>query len=109
MAATTLFRGKKSGRVRTADDRVQKIVSWPHFYVYDPTTAESIKYNELNVQQFMFGFCNQILDNWKNMIVHLKELMQDASDISWENARNYHGLILNHFERKSLSGRTRRR
>ncbi len=75
----------------------------------DPTTAESVKYNEPNVQKFVFGFCNQIfegqcnLDNWKNMIVHLKELMQDASDFSWENARNYHEIILNNFERKRLT------
>ncbi len=28
------FRGRRSGRAKTADDRVMKHIDWPHFYVY---------------------------------------------------------------------------
>ena len=105
---SSLLRGKKSGRVRTADDRVLKEIAWPHFYVYKAGSAESVKYNELSVADFVFGYCSQLLEEgntkeWRKKIEHLKTLMQDTSDYSWDSARNFHGVLLSMFERKRLT------
>ena len=100
------MRGKKSGRKTTADDRILKNITWPHFYVYKSGTAESVKYNDLSVQEFVYGFCCQVLEegnDWRTKVQHLKDLMQDASDYNWENARNFHGIVLNQIERKRLT------
>ena len=56
----------------------------------------------------MFGYCAQLLEIKNDpdlvctMIKHLKELMSDTSDYMWENVRNYHGVMLGHFERKKM-------
>lgn len=99
-----LFRGKKSGRVRTADDRVVKQVQWPHFHVFKSGNAESVKYNDMTIAEFVYGFASQLLTengpvDWKGQISHLRDLMQDSADYSWENARNFHGIVLSHIER----------
>ena len=102
-----LYLGKKSGRARTADDRVLTHVDWPHFHVYRAGSDKSPKYSELTLPEFVSGFCSQLLqgngDNMRLMVNHLRELMEDAEDFSWDKVRNYHGILLNYMERKRIT------
>ncbi len=67
-----------------------------------------MKYNDLSIAEFVNGYCHQLLegrinqDTVNTMIMHLRDLMEDASDYCWEKARNFHGVLLGHYERKRL-------
>ena len=103
------YLGKRSGRVKTADDRVLKQVDWPHYYIYRAGSASSTKYHDLTAPEFTYGYISQILEgkfderDCKLKLRHLRDLMQDATDFSWENARNFHGIVLSQMERKRLT------
>ena len=100
-------RGKKSGRARTAEDLVVRDIAWPHYPVYLGPERRAAKYAELTPEQFVYGF----LHNMKReapavqqiMKQHLQDLMQDAMEYGWDNARAYHGLLLQQFEMNRLT------
>ncbi len=100
-------RGKKSGRARTADDTVSNDIDWPHFYVYQGAERRAAKYEDLNVQEFVFGYLQCVLSQTPDVQVymykHLSELMRDAMDYTWPTVRNYHSIILHHMETGRLA------
>ncbi len=108
-AAFISKRGKKSGRARTANERIKKEVDWPHFHIYRGSDMEPAKYGDLTVQEFVNGFlasrkyCDETLATRERMLEHLQEMMQDAADYPWANVRNYHGIVLHQFEMGRLT------
>lgn len=100
-------KGKKSGSARTAEDIVVRDIAWPHYPVYVGPTRRPAKYSDLTPEQFVFGYIRNMQREPKAvktiMLNHLQDLMQDAMDYSWQNARSYHKLLLQQFEMDRLS------
>ena len=99
----------KSGRSRTCEDIVVKEIDWPHYYVYRGHTRKPATYEDLSIAEFAYGFVSSILDGHDapetrdNMLMHFRDLMQDAMDYPWQNVRNFHGVLLNQFEMDRLN------
>ena len=106
-AATTKHKskGKKSGRLRTADHKTKLEVDWPHYYVYRDGRAAA--YNDLTVAEFAFGHASltdrapSSQQQWLH--AHFKDLMEDASQYRWPVVRNFHGILLNMLETGRIS------
>ncbi len=100
-------RGKKSGIVRTAEDIVELDLPWPHYPIYMGLERKAANYLELSPEQFVFGF----LDNMERespdlqpiLLDHLKDMMEDAVEYSWPNARAFHGIIMQMMEMNKLT------
>jgi hypothetical protein len=96
--------GKKSGRSKVAEDIVVKDIDWPHYHVFKGPKHSGSSYQDLNVQEFAYGFLCQIIDGGSDqatttlMLAHLRELMRDAMDFPWDNVRNYHGILMGEME-----------
>ena len=92
--------GKRSGSVMTATDKVVKSVDWPHMHVRRMVAGrlKGIHFNELKVEEFVFGFLNMIempgndMD-FRGMLRILRNLMQDAMEFSWPNARRFYETV----------------
>ena len=92
--------GKKSGSVMTTTDKVLKTIDWPHFYINRVVDGKrkNIAYADLRIEEFVFGF-HSMLDNPRSKFDYtimkdlLKDIMQDAMDFSWGNARAFYQLV----------------
>ena len=90
-------RGKKSGSLMTAAQKVKRTIDWPHLYVRRMVgdTRQPVNYNDLRVEEFVYGFLC-MLDapdckwDYRMMTRILKHLMQDTIDFSWNNARAFY-------------------
>ena len=105
---TTPSKGRrKSGRVRTTNDFIQKEIEWPHFYVYRGPSRAPAKFDELSIQEFVMGYTRIMQKCDANtctlMTNHLHELMSDAAEYSWPCVRNFHGILLQQFELGRMS------
>ena len=105
---TPKSKSKKSGRIKTANEQVSKSVEWPQYFVYRGPTRTPATYDSLSPAEFTFGFLKIALSEKTEarkdiMLHHLKEIMEDSMHFSWENARNYHGILLQQFEQGRLS------
>ena len=70
-------------------------------------TKKRVTYDQLSLTQFVQGFVKNVLaesDNLtrENMLIHLADLMEDASDFSWTNVKAAHAVILCEMERGFL-------
>ena len=97
--------GKKSGSVLTATDKVVKHIDWPHMYVRRMVGGQrkEVAYNDLKVEEFVHGFLNMIAApknnmDYKGMLDILMNLMQDAMEFSWLNARSFYQMIVQDVE-----------
>lgn len=94
----------KSGRDKTAAECVHIPVEWPHYYVFRGADRRPARYDDLTVAEFVSGYMNivmQKLDDTKTtklMLMHLNNIMHDATLYSWQTARNCHAIILQHIE-----------
>ncbi len=109
-----LLRGNKckSGQVKTALDTVVKKIDWPHFHVFRAGSSKSVKYTDLTLAEFVYGYCSQMSEckdpnQLMLMIKHLQELMEDTSDFSWDRAKAFHAIVLNKFEQNKLNWQNR--
>ena len=103
-----LFKGRnKSGKMKTALDSVVRKVDWPHYHVFRAGSAKSVKYDDLSLSEFVFGYCCQVLEllgkegassKISRRLEHLRDLMEDTSDFSFDQAKAYHAIVLNRFE-----------
>ena len=64
-------RGKKSRRARTADDTVSNDIDWPHFDVYQGPERRAAKHQDLNVQEFVFGYLQCVLSQTPDVQVYM--------------------------------------
>ena len=97
---TSRSSGKKSGSLLVAADNVKARIDWPHMYVKRAAGGDrvGVPYKELTVEEFVFGFLAMLKsgkEKWEkdNMLDILQMLMQDATDFSWDNARNFYQMI----------------
>ena len=101
-------KGKKSGRLVTADHIIVKRVDWPHFHVYRGADRSPASYKDLTIQEFVYGFLCSLEETKRqtskeHMLCHLKELMEDAIQYGWPSVRNYHGILLHQFELNKIT------
>ncbi len=102
-------KGKKSGRARTANDKVQKEVDWPHFYVYKGDRRSPAEYDKLELPEFVYGYTCQLLkeevsvQDKNRRLEHLRDLMLDTAEYGFEGPRNFHSILLGEMEQKRLS------
>ena len=102
----------KSGRVTTTRCKSAKVkVEWPHYGgVYKGRDRSAPLYDDLTMSEFVWGYIGQVLEP-KNarvkerMLVHLKDLMQDASHhtTDWKDVRDFNGLVMEQMERSRLT------
>ena len=92
--------GKKSGSVLTATDKVRKSIDWPQMYVRRVTkgSPKGVVFRDLKVEEFVYGFLKMLaapdckLDSGF-MINMLTDIMQDAMEFSWPNARSFYEQV----------------
>ena len=93
-------KGKRSGSVMTATDKVVKTVDWPHMFVRRNVGGrrKGVTFSELKVEEFVFGFLTMLEAPkckmpHKTMMKVLRDIMQDAMDFSWQGARGLYENI----------------
>ena len=69
----------------------QKVV-WPQEHILGGVSKQRITYDQLNLTQFVQGFAKNILEEQnpnfcESMLQYLADLMEDATDFSWANAK----------------------
>ena len=98
--STSKSAGKRSGSVLTATDKIVKTIDWPHLYVRRMVGGKrkGVLYADLKVEEFVYGFLVMISAS-KNkmditsMLLLLQNLMQDAMEFSWANARAFYDIV----------------
>ena len=89
----------KSQRGGAVNIFVKERVKWPHEYVLAGNTKDRITYNQLNITQWMAGFCRIMKEEscqiTKNpMLDYLIALLDDSNDFSWQAAKASHAVLL---------------
>ena len=81
--------------------QVKHKVHWPHEAILGGTARQ------LTLTQLVQGFCRNILEEKSGkckdlMVAYLGDLMEDATDFSWQGAKVAHAVLLCEMERGSL-------
>ena len=81
---------------------------WPHESILGGVTRQRITYDQLSLTQWVQGFCKNILEQksgsrQKSMVAYLSDLMEDATDFSWQGAKAAHAVLLCEMERGSVT------
>ena len=71
-------------------------------------TRSRLKYNQLSVSQWVQGFCRNILDEnnttkREQMISYMSDLMEDATNFSWQGAKAAHAVLCCELERGTVT------
>ena len=79
----------KSQRGGAMDIFIKERVKWPHEFVLAGNTKDRITYNQLNITQWMSGFCRILRDEncqkiRDHMLDYLIALLDDSHDFSWQ-------------------------
>ena len=98
----------KSQRGGPVDVVVRHKVPWPHEHILGGPTRQRVTYDNLSLTQFVQGFVKNVLDepNQKSrdkMLAYLGDLMEDATDFTWANAKAAHAVLLCEMERGVLT------
>ena len=101
---TSKIKSKRGGDVEVF---VEKKVAWPHEAILGGASRQRISYDQLSLTQFVQGFVRNILDEAdgkcrEHMLTYLSELMEDATDFTWSNAKASHAVLLCEMERGVL-------
>ena len=94
-------------KYKDVDVQVRHKVHWPHEAVLSGIKLQRVPCDQLSLTQWVHGFCRNILEekseSQKNiMISYLGDLMEDATDFSWQGAKAAHTVLLCEMERGSL-------
>ena len=106
---TTGIGGKiKSKRGGNIDVIVKHRVAWPHEAILGGANRTRVTYDQLSMSQWVQGFCRNMLDEpdqgiREKMIQYMGELMEDATDFSWQGAKAAHAVLLCEFERGTVN------
>ena len=97
----------KSQRGGDIDVQIKHKVHWPHEAVLGGIARQRVSYDQLTSTQWVQGFCRNILEEKSGkrkdlMISYLGDLMEDATDFSWQGAKAAHAVLLCEMERGSL-------
>ena len=98
----------KSQRGGPVDVVVRHKVPWPHEHILGGPTRQRVTYDNLSLTQFIQGFVKNVLDepcqkSKEKMLHYLGDLMEDATDFSWANAKAAHAVLLCEMERGALT------
>ena len=79
-------------------------MAWPHEHVLRGSSWQQLAYDQISLTQFIQGFVKNVLDEESNvnrecMLQYLGDLMEDATDFSWQNAKASHAVLLCEMER----------
>ena len=74
-------------------------IAWPHNFVLNGNSNNTVTYDSLSLSPWVSGFATIITDEneveVKNkMIEYLSELMEDSHDFSWSSAKGSHHAVL---------------
>ena len=99
------FKSQRGGGV---DVPVKRKVQWPHEAILGGVARQRITYDQLSLTQWVQGFCKNILEQKSScrrdtMVSYLSDLMEDATDFSWQGAKAAHAVLLCEMERGSLT------
>ena len=99
------FKSKRGGAVEVL---VKNKVGWPHEAILGGANRTRVTYDQLNITQWVQGFCRNVMDEKDEktrfqMIQYMSDLMEDATDFSWQGAKAAHAVLLCEFERSSIS------
>ena len=82
-------------------------MAWPHELILGGVNRQRVSYDQLSLTQFVQGFTRNILDEpdrdcRDHMLGYLSDLMEDATDFSWTNAKAAHADLMCDMEREVL-------
>jgi hypothetical protein len=96
---------KKSGKLMTAQHKVNIDIDWPHFYVYRGNNP--VSYDSMTIAEFTFGYLSAMdktdRKTSQHMHSHLRVIMEEASQFKWDVVLSYHAVVLNHIETGRLT------
>ena len=98
------FKSKRGGNVEVT---VKKKVSWPHEPILGGAQRQRITYDQLSLTQWVQAFCKNLLEEPSTerrdaMVAYMGELMEDATDFSWQGAKAAHAVMLCEMERGKI-------
>ena len=93
----------KSQRGGPGEISVKRVVDWPQNFILTGTNKTRPTYDDLSITQWVAGFIRCIQEeksesNRASMLDYLGNLMEDASDFSWEAAKASHAILLTNME-----------
>ena len=99
------IKSKRGGNVEVT---VNEKVSWPHEPILGELQRQRINYDQLSLTQWVQGFCRNILEESSvehrdAMVSYMGDLMEDATDFSWQSAKAAHAVMLCEMERGVLT------
>ena len=111
-------RGRKlknvCGRDLTIENCQGHHTPWPQFYVFDFIEGKGAHYDDLTVQEFVYGFVQMIIDpQWaddsKYLLRYLARFLEDVKDKpnDWEELRKLHAMIATLIEKKAIKWSSR--
>ena len=101
-------KGRKSGAVSRATDQVRIITDWPHYHIVRGPNLTPSSYEELSLEEFVLGYIRMINDRhsvYDSQVMWnlLEDLLEDAIDFSWTNAKAFYKSTGLEVERGLLS------
>ena len=78
-------------------------MDWPQNFILTGNQKTRPSYDDLNITQWVSGFVRCIQEqklevNRACMLDYLGNIMEDASDFSWESAKAAHAILLTNME-----------
>ena len=81
---------------------VKRMVDWPENFILTGSLKNRPTYDDLTLTQWVAGFVRCIQEKSEEastcMLDYLGNLMEDASDFSWESAKASHAIVLTNME-----------
>ena len=99
------FKSKRGGNV---DCIVKNKIAWSQDTVLGGQSRQRVTYDQLSLTQWVQGFArNMIEENCQEtreqMLLYLADIMSDATDFSWQNAKAAHAVLLCDMERGAVT------
>ena len=109
----TLNESATKGRVKSqrggpGEIFVKKSVDWPQNFILTGNQKTRPTYDDLSITQWVSGFVRCIQEEKAEtcrsaMLDYLANLMEDASDFSWDSAKACHAILLTNMEADRVS------
>ena len=86
---------------------VKNKVLWPHEAILGGANRQRVTYDQLSLTQWVQRFCKNTLEEKSSktkdtMVSHLSDLMEDATDFTWQGAKAAHAVLMCEMERGTL-------
>ena len=99
------FKSKRGGNV---DCMVKHKIAWPQDTVLGGQSRQRVTYDQLSLTQWVQGFARDMIEEncqktREHMLFYLADIMSDATDFSWQNAKAAHAVLLCDMERGAVT------